>query len=243
MNFALIEQKKRMLDSKRPLPASTVKSLREHILVEWTYNSNAIEGNTLTIYETKVVLEGITIGGKSLKEHLEVINHKDAILYLEELVDKDAPLTEWEIKNIHRLVLKNIDDANAGVYRKENVIISGAKHRPPQHFLVKEQMENLIKQYQGEWRNLHPIERAALLHGEFVKIHPFVDGNGRTARLLLSFELMKASYPPVIIKKERRAEYYDSLDNAHISGDYRDFISLVASCVEESLDLWLSVVL
>lgn len=243
MNFALIEQKKRMLDSKRPLPASTVKSLREHILVEWTYNSNAIEGNTLTIYETKVVLEGITIGGKSLKEHLEVINHKDAILYLEELVDKDAPLTEWEIKNIHRLVLKNIDDANAGVYRKENVIISGAKHRPPQHFLVKEQMENLIKQYQGEWRNLHPIERAALLHGEFVKIHPFVDGNGRTARLLLNFELMKASYPPVIIKKERRAEYYDSLDNAHISGDYRDFISLVASCVEESLDLWLSVVL
>ncbi|AVX19354.1 MULTISPECIES: Fic family protein [Carboxydocella] len=243
MNFALIEQKKRMLDAKRPLPASTVKSLREHILVEWTYNSNAIEGNTLTIYETKVVLEGITIGGKSLKEHLEVINHKDAILYLEELVDKDAPLTEWEIKNIHRLVLKNIDDANAGVYRKENVIISGAKHRPPQHFLVKEQMENLIKQYQGEWRNLHPIERAALLHGEFVKIHPFVDGNGRTARLLLNFELMKASYPPVIIKKERRAEYYDSLDNAHISGDYRDFISLVASCVEESLDLWLSVVL
>lgn len=242
MTFEHVDQKKKQLDERRPLPVNTVKSLRENMLVEWTYNSNAIEGNTLTISETKVVLEGITIGGKSMKEHLEVINHKDAIFYLEELVEKDTDLSEWDIKNIHRLVLKTIDDNNAGVYRTENVMISGAKHRPPQHVLVKEQMENLIKQYNGEWRGLHPIERAALLHGEFVKIHPFVDGNGRTARLLLNFELMKAGFPPVIIKKEWRSEYYDSLDFAHTTGDYGNFIKIVAKSAEESLDLWLSVV-
>jgi Fic family protein len=207
MTFDHIDEKKKVLDNKRPLPVNTVKSLRENMLIEWTYNSNAIEGNTLTISETKVVLEGITIGGKSMKEHLEVINHKDAILYLEELVEEKVILSEWDIKNIHRLVLKTIDDDNAGVYRTENVIISGAKHRPPQHYIVKEQIENLIKQYCVEWQALHSIERAALLHGEFVKIHPFVDGNGRTARLLLNFELMKAGFPPVIIKKEMRSLY------------------------------------
>ncbi|MDD4237948.1 MAG: Fic family protein [Desulfotomaculaceae bacterium] len=157
----------------------------------WTYNSNAIEGNTLTISETRVVLEGITIGGKTIREHLEVINHKDAILFLEELVNNNEHLSEWNIKNIHRLVLKNIDDENAGRYRTENVIISGAKHRPPGHYLIKDQMEQLVKDCNGHWQKLHSIERATLLHGEFVKIHPFVDGNGRTARLLLNFELIK----------------------------------------------------
>ncbi|MGI6066017.1 MAG: Fic family protein [Bacillota bacterium] len=242
MTFELIDKKKKQLDEKRPLPVNTVNSLRENMLVEWTYNSNAIEGNTLTISETKVVLEGITIGGKSMKEHLEAINHKAAIIYLEKLVEKKANISEWDIKNIHQLVLKTIDDKNAGAYRNENVIISGAKHKPPQHFLIKEQMENLISLYNGEWQRLHPIERASLLHGEFVKIHPFIDGNGRTARLLLNFELMKAGFPPVIIRKEMRVEYYDSLDLAHTTGDYTNFINLVSRCAEESLDLWLSVV-
>ena len=242
MNFKLINRKKHMLDQSRPLPKHTLKSLRENMLVEWTYNSNAIEGNTLTISETKVVLEGITIGGKSIREHLEVINHKDAILFLEELVKNNELLTEWNIKNIHRLVLKNIDDGNAGAYRTENVIISGAKHRPPEHYLIKEQMEQLVEKCNGPWQKLHPIERATLLHGEFVKIHPFVDGNGRTARLLLNFELMKKGYPPMIIKKEMRPQYYDALDLAHTTGGYGDFIKLVAGCVEVSLDSWLSVV-
>ncbi|MDD4753400.1 MAG: Fic family protein [Desulfitobacteriaceae bacterium] len=242
MTFELIDKKKKQLDEKRPLPVNTVNSLRENMLVEWTYNSNAIEGNTLTISETKVVLEGITIGGKSVKEHLEAINHKAAIIYLEKLVEKKANISEWDIKNIHQLVLKNIDDKNAGAYRNENVIISGAKHKPPRHFLIKEQMDNLISHYNGEWQRLHPIERASLLHGEFVKIHPFIDGNGRTARLLLNFELMKAGFPPVIIRKEMRVEYYDSLDLAHTTSDYTNFINLVSRCAEESLDLWLSVV-
>lgn len=241
MSFEAIDKKKKQLDKLRPLPKHTLKSLRENMLVEWTYNSNAIEGNTLTISETKVVLEGITIGGKSIREHLEVINHKDAILFLEELVQKDEPPSEWNIKNLHRLVLKNIDDENAGTYRHENVIISGAKHRPPEHFLVKEQMERMVAEYNEQWQKLHPIVRAALLHGEFVKIHPFVDGNGRTARLLLNFELMKCGYPPAIIKAEMRPKYYDVLDLAHTTGDYGKFNQLVAGCVETSLDLWLSL--
>lgn len=242
MTFELIDKKKKQLDEKRPLPVNTVNSLRENMLVEWTYNSNAIEGNTLTISETKVILEGITIGGKSMKEHLEAINHKAAIIYLEKLVENKANISEWDIKNIHQLVLKTIDDKNAGAYRNENVIISGAKHKPPQHFLIKERMESLISLYNGEWQRLHPIERASLLHGEFVKIHPFIDGNGRTARLLLNFELMKAGFPPIIIRKEMRVEYYDSLDLAHTTGDYTNFMNLVSRCAEESLDLWLSVV-
>ncbi|MEA1961420.1 MAG: Fic family protein [Bacillota bacterium] len=241
MKLEQINLKKKQLDDKRPLPVHTVKSLWENMLVEWTYNSNAIEGNTLTIYETRVVLEGMTVGGKTMNEHLEVINHKDAIVYLEELVKNNTGLSEWDIKNIHRLVLKRINDDNAGVYRTENVIISGARHRPPQHFLIKEQMEKLIERYNTEWQRFHPIERAAMLHGEFVKIHPFVDGNGRTARLLLNFALMKAGFPPVIIKKEMRPEYYDGLDWAHTTGDYSKFITLIGQCAEESLDLWLSV--
>jgi Fic family protein len=242
MSFEVIDKKRAELEKYRPLPKNTLKSLRENMLVEWTYNTNAIEGNTLTISETKVVLEGITIGGKSIREHLEVINHREAILFLEELVNKNEPFSERNIKDLHRLVLKNIDNENAGIYRHENVIISGAKHRPPEHFLIKEQMERLVADYNGHWREKHPIERAALLHGEFVKIHPFIDGNGRTARLLLNFELMKNGYPPAIIKAEMRPEYYDYLDQAHNSGDYDKFVQLVAGCVETSLDLWLSLV-
>lgn len=242
MSFEVIDKKREELEKYRPLPKNTLKSLRENMLVEWTYNTNAIEGNTLTISETKVVLEGITIGGKSIREHLEVINHREAILFLEELVNKNEPFSERNIKDLHRLVLKNIDNENAGIYRHENVIISGAKHRPPEHFLIKEQMERLVADYNNHWREKHPIERAALLHGEFVKIHPFIDGNGRTARLLLNFELMKNGYPPAIIKAEMRPEYYDSLDQAHNSGDYDKFVQLVAGCVETSLDLWLSLV-
>jgi len=242
MRFGSIDSKKMQLDRARPLPKHTLKSLQESTLVEWTYNSNAIEGNTLTMSETRVVLEGVTVGGKSVREHLEVINHKDAILYLEELAHADEPLTEWSIKNLHRLVLKNIDTENAGVYRHENVLISGAKHRPPEHFLIKDQMESMIARHGGEWQRLHPVERAALLHIELARIHPFIDGNGRTARLLMNFELLKFGFPPAIIKAETRPQYYDALDKAHTTGDCSTLVALVAICVEQALDLWLSVV-
>lgn len=173
--FDEINKKKNMLDSKRPLPKETINSLKENYILNWTYNSNAIEGNTLTLKETKVVLEGITIGGKSMKEHLEAINHKDAIIFLEDIVKSKNSLSEMDIKDIHRLVLKEIDNDNAGRYRTSNVIISGANHIPPDSVLLNEKMEQLIIRYNKWYKEYHPIIVAALLHGEFVKIHPFID--------------------------------------------------------------------
>jgi Fic family protein len=240
--FEQIDLKKQQLDAKRPLPIYTVQSLREKLLLEWTYNSNAIEGNTLTINETKVVLEGITVGGKTVREHLEVINHRDAISFIEDIVRKKETFSEWQIKNLHRLVLKGIDDSYAGVYRDQQVFISGAAHTPPPPFKIKEQMDALMNWYDGEAQELHPIVRSAMLHAIFVGIHPFIDGNGRTSRLLLNLELMKSGYPPIIIRVENRVAYYNALDKAHTTGDYMDFVKLVAKEVEASLDLYLSAV-
>lgn len=240
--FEEIDRKKQLLDSKRPLPEYTIKSIREQLNLEWTYNSNAIEGNTLTLMETKVVLEGITVGGKTLREHLEVINHRDAILYVEEIVKDNELLSEWQIKSIHRLVLKGINDNYAGAYRDQQVIIAGAKHIPPTPFLIKEQMENLIKWYEGEGAKLHPVAKAALLHIIFVGIHPFIDGNGRTSRLLLNLELMKNGYPPIVIRNENRIKYYNALDKAHTTNDNVDFIKLVLEELNKTLDLYLKLI-
>jgi Fic family protein len=241
--FEHINQKKGLLDANRPLPKYTVKSLREKLLLEWTYNTNAIEGNTLTINETKVVLEGITVGGKTLREHLEVLNHRDAIHFVEEIVQKGEPLSEWQIKNLHRLVLKGIDDDYSGVYRDQQVFISGAKHIPPAPYLIREEMEKLMVWYeQSETKNLHPVARGVMLHAIFVGIHPFIDGNGRTSRLLLNLELMKDGFPPIVIKVENRLAYYEALDKAHTQKEYDDFIKLVAGEVEDSLNLYLSTI-
>lgn len=240
--FKELDGKKQKLDSKRPLPKETLKSLEENFKLEWTYNSNAIEGNTLTLKETKVVLEGITIGGKTMREHLEAINHKEAIEFLEELVQYNNELSEMDIKNIHAIVLKGIDNENAGRYRTENVIISGASHIPPDAIIVPESMEKLIYRY-DEWKEkYHPIIVAALLHAEFVKIHPFIDGNGRTARLLMNFEVMKNGYPPIIIKNEERHKYYDALDVGALTGDYTDFVKMVTKQAEEMIDLYLKII-
>lgn len=237
-----LDEKKQKLDSKRPLPKETLKSLEENFKLEWTYNSNAIEGNTLTLKETKVVLDGITIGGKTMREHLEAINHKEAIEFLEELVQYNNELSEMDIKNIHAIVLKGIDNENAGRYRTENVIISGASHIPPDAIIVPESMEKLIYRY-DEWKEkYHPIIVAALLHAEFVKIHPFIDGNGRTARLLMNFEVMKNGYPPIIIKNEERHKYYDALDVGALTGDYTDFVKMVTKQAEEMIDLYLKII-
>ncbi len=240
--FKSLDEKKKILDSKRPLPKETLKSLEENFKLEWTYNSNAIEGNTLTLKETKVVLEGITIGGKTMREHLEAINHNEAIEFLEELINDNRELTEIDIKNIHAIVLKGIDDKNAGRYRTENVIISGASHIPPESIRVPELMEKLIYRY-DEWKEkYHPIVVAALLHAEFVKIHPFIDGNGRTARLLMNFEVMKNGYPPIIIKTEQRHKYYDTLDEGAMTGNYTEFVKIVAEQAVEMIDLYLKVI-
>ncbi len=240
-DYSFIDSLKSTIDRHRPFSKRSADSLHEKLIVEWTYNSNAIEGNTLTMSETKVVLEGITIGGKSMIEHLETINHRDAILFIEELVSNKATISEWNIKNIQALILKEIDNHNAGKYRTENVVISGAKHMPPKHYEVSYLMQKLIAEYQNEWIRYHPIVRATLLHGEFVKIHPFIDGNGRSARLLLNFELMINGYTPIIIKNKERSQYYDALDLAHTTMNYGPFLKLVSELVIESEKLWISV--
>ncbi len=234
MDMTEFDHLKQRLDALRPLPSAAVQNLREVLLVNWTYHSNAIEGNTLTLLETKVVLEGITIGGKLLREHLEAVNHRDAIHYLEEVVRREEPLSEWQIRNLHRLVLKNIDDANAGVYRSTNVTIVGAKHVPPNLLRVPELMAELLRWYDEESVLLHPILRAARLHVDFVKIHPFVDGNGRTARLLLNLELLKSGFPAIVLPVERRLSYYEALEAAHLQGDLSPFIALVGECLREA---------
>jgi len=236
MNFKKIDQKKAKLDSYRPLNARVVSNLREDLILRWTYNSNAIEGNTLTLNETKVALEGITVGGKSLREHFEAINHKEAIEFVESLVVKDEMLSEYTIKSLHSLILKNIDNENAGSYRNINVLISGATHRPPSSFEIPSKMEAFVSWYKTEAQILHPVERACRVHVDFVGIHPFSDGNGRTSRLLMNFELMKSGFPPVVLKVKNRLEYYEALDKAHTLGEYEDFISLVTLLVEESFE-------
>ncbi|MCB9481011.1 MAG: Fic family protein [Desulfobacteraceae bacterium] len=234
LNFEEIDKLKKKLDSFRPLPSEVLKNLHEDLVLRWTYNSNAIEGNTLTLKETKVALEGITIGGKTIREHFEVINHREAIFFVEDLVKKNEPLSQWQIKSIHQLILKNIDDKNAGSYRKNNVIISGASHVPPDFTQVPDLMESFIETYKNNFIKLHPVEKAARVHVDFVKIHPFIDGNGRTARLLMNLELMKSGFPPVILPVEKRLTYYEFLDLAHTKNDYKPFLKLIAEIVEDS---------
>ena len=213
------------------------KQLKKDLNIKWTYNSTGIEGNSYTLNQTRILLaEGITIGGKRLVEHLEIIGHSEAIEYLEDIIENNVELTEREIKNIHSLVTKDIENVNSGAYRNNAVYISGSKHIPPQPYLVSEKMEELMLWYNNESKNIHPIERAAILHGEFVSIHPFIDGNGRTARLLLNFELMKNNYPAIIIEIEEREKYFDALEVGNLSGNWDKFTEFVREKCEERID-------
>ncbi len=239
--FDNVDKLNEELNSKRPIPRETLESLKESMNLEWTYNSNSIEGNTLSLRETQIVLEGITVGNKTLREHLEVINHEHAISVLDEIVKEKEPISEWNIKNIHYFILKGIDEDNAGIYRKSNVKIKGANHIPPDYLVVSELMERLVISY-SNWKEFHPIVRAALLHGELVKIHPFIDGNGRVSRLVMNLSLMKSGYLPVIIKRSDRIKYYDALDKGAITGDYTDFVKMVVKTEEEALENYLKVI-
>jgi len=236
LNFDEYDKLKEHLDSVRPLPKAVVKNLREDQILRWIYHSNAIEGNTLTLKETKVVLEGITVGGKSLREHLEVINHRDAIYYVEAIVQERQDISAHIIRSIHQLVLKGIDDANAGKWRDVNVIIAGARHTPPDFIHIAKETDLFIEWYEQVGRTLHPVERAARVHVDFVKIHPFTDGNGRVSRLLMNLELIKNGFPPVVVSAEQRLAYYQALDAAHVENNYRPFLQLVASLVRESFN-------
>lgn len=237
--FKQLDELKQKLDSFRPLPKEVVQNLHENLVLQWTFNSNAIEGNTLTLKETKVALEGITVGGKTLREHFEAINHREAILYVEDIVSKNEPFSLWQIKQIHSLILKNIDDDNAGVWRNINVTIAGAEHIPPDYIQISDEMQKFESWYSQQSRELHPIELAARVHTDFVKIHPFADGNGRTARLLMNLELMKSGFPAAVLPVKSRLQYYELLDQAHVKEKYEPFIGFIAELVEESfLPYW-----
>jgi Fic family protein len=231
-----IDQLKAELDSLRPLPKTAVERLHEQLKVEWTYNSNGIEGNTLTLRETQLILQhGVTIGGKSLREHFEVINHGEAIEYVEHLAERETPLTASDIRQIHQLVLTKIDEENAGRYRDVSVRIAGARHVPPESWEVASRMNDSVKWISSrEARALHPIERATRAHHEFVAIHPFIDGNGRTGRLLLNLLLLKDGYPPAVIEKATRKQYYRVLAEAD-GGSLKGLTNLIARVCERSL--------
>lgn len=204
-----IDSLKSTIDASRPLTAGELDRLREEFIIEFTHNSTAIEGNTLTLDETALVLrEGVTIGGKSVKEHMEVIGHQDAALYVEEFVREKKPLTESVILNLHSLVLMDRPD-DRGAYRRLPVKITGTEAVLPQPYAVPIEMERLLAEYNGEMQALHPVERAALFHLRFESIHPFIDGNGRTGRLLLNLELMQNGYLPIDIKYQDRTKYLE----------------------------------
>jgi Fic family protein len=237
--LARLEKKKAQLDALRPLPTAAVRRLHEQLTVEWIYNSNAIEGNTLSLRETQLILEtGLTIGGKSLREHFEVINHKDAIAYVEDLASQRTSLTPFHVRQIHKLVMAKIDDENAGQYRQLPVRIAAAGHEPPEAWQAPGLVEAWATWLTGPALDLHPVVRAALAHHRLVSIHPFLDGNGRTARLVMNLLLMREGYPPTIILKVDRRQYYRVLAQAD-QGQEGPLANFVGRAVERSLTLYL----
>lgn len=233
-----LEEKKDLLDKKRPLPKEVLLKLREQMLIEGTYNSNAIEGNTLTLKETRLVLEtGITIAGKSLREHFEATNHRDAMIFLEGLV-KNKGIKENDILAIHAIILKDIEKELVGRYRHGQVRILGTRYLPPNYLKVSQLMKGLVHWTNRNPEKLHPVELASLAHYKLVAIHPFYDGNGRTARLLMNLILMQHGWPSAIVPFNERKRYFNSLEKAD-RGNYVLFINLMAQFIERSLDLYL----
>ena len=236
--LTLIDKKKKELDNRRELTEGETERLNEEFTVEYTYNSNAIEGNALTLRETDLVLRGLTIDRKPLKDHMEAVGHKEAFEFVSELVKQNEPLSERIIKQIHFLVLVGNKD-DRGVYRKVPVRIMGAKHEPVQPYMIEPKMEELLKSFmEGEE---HIITKLARFHIEFEGIHPFIDGNGRTGRLLVNLELMKAGYPPIDIKFTDRMEYYKAFDEYHENHNLSAMESLFASYVNSRLDMYLKI--
>lgn len=241
------EALKNILDTYRPLPRSTAESLEASLMMRYNQESNAIEGNKLTLVETKVLLEhGVTSNGKSFRDHLDIINHQEAIYYLMDLVKEKSPLTQRTILEFNALILKGTPEekhGQAGRLRNTSVFISGSSHVPPQPYLVAPLMEQLLTRYQDNLDRglLSPIENIARLHADFVGIHPFIDGNGRTGRLVMNMELMKAGYPVAIIESANKQYYYQALQAAD-KQDYKPIIQLIDETLEKQLTDILNVI-
>lgn len=236
-----LTDKKDQLQKLRPLSADYLKNLAEWFKVELTYNSNAIEGNTLNRRETALVIEkGVTVKGKTLTEHLEATNHAEAIDYVKDLAanTERQDLTKQDVMNIHKLILQKIDDENAGKYRNVPVAIAGSDVELPDPLKVPELMEEFFTWLKNK-SDIHPVIVAADAHYKLVRIHPFIDGNGRTARLLMNLLLMQANYPITVIGNDKREDYINALEKAHMTGDLNDFYSLVIKAVDSSLDVYL----
>lgn len=236
--YKKIELRKQELDSRRPLTQGELERLNEDFMIEYTYNSNAIEGSTLTLRETAMVLRGLTIDKKPLKEHLDATQHRDAFNYVSSLVSEKAKLNEKIICEIHSIVL-NDRLIERGVYRRVPVRILGATHIPPNPIKISELMGNLIKEYVQEEKNI--VKKIAVFHLKFESIHPFIDGNGRTGRLIANLELMKAGYPPVDIKFTDRKKYYDCFDDYNQTKKTDSFERLFASYVLERIEEYLKI--
>jgi Fic family protein/plasmid maintenance system antidote protein VapI len=213
--------------------------------LEYTFESNRIEGNTMTLRETDLVInEGLTISGKSMREHLEAINHQEAIAYIKELMNKNTSLIEREVLSIHNLILRGIHPEDAGRYRKVQVMIKGSAHMPPQPFLVAKEMEDYFIWYETNKKKLHPIVLAAEMHERLVTIHPFIDGNGRTSRLVMNLILLQHGYVIANIKGDydSRMHYYQALETAQTQNNKEDFILFVAQMEKESLERYLEII-
>ncbi len=236
-----LDEKLKRLNALRPLPASAVQKLREQFQIEMTYNTNAIEGNSLTLRETFLVVnEGLTVKGKPLKDHLEAKSHQAALEYLYELIEHNhrVTLSERLIRQLHQLVMQDVDREWAGVYRNGPVMITGTKHRPPEALEVSKKMHALVTWLNTNERKIHPIELASQAHHKLAAIHPFFDGNGRTSRLLMNVLLMRKGFPLTIILKNDRKKYYRVLSRAD-DGDYAPIIQFIAQTIERSLDIYL----
>ena len=238
--LADIERKHRQIASMRPLTSGEVERLAHEFMVNFTYNSNAIEGNTLTLAETALALEGMTVDRKPLKDHLEAVGHRDAYLYIEEIAKKDIEISEFVIKNIHSLVLMNRPD-DKGVYRRIPVRIMGAYTEPVEPHLIGERMAELIAANEVRKAIMPTIERIAQFHLEFEGIHPFIDGNGRTGRLILNLDLIRNGLPPINIKFADRKRYYEAFDAFYRDGNRDAMTELIAEYVDERLDEYLAV--
>ncbi len=240
MKIERIKNKKKKLDQYLPLPKDFEKNIEEWFRIELTYTSNAIEGNTLTRQETALVVEkDIAVGGKSLKELLEAKNHAKAFDLIKRLSKQKKDLiSEKDILEIHSIILEGIDNSNSGYYRRVPVRIAGSKVVLPNPLKVPQLMKEFINFLKSS-KNLHPIELAAMAHYKLVTIHPFIDGNGRTARLLMNLILMKSGYAPAIIRKKDRLIYINSLEKAQIGGSNEDYLDIIYKAVDRSLDIYI----
>ncbi len=225
-----VDTLKKSLDGCRPLTPAEVEAIKEVFLVEHTYNSNAIEGNTLTLQETALVLQGITIDQKPLKDHLEAVGYKEAFQFMEELAKQNNPLSEYDIKSIHNLVLADRPE-DRGVFRRINVRIAGALTNPVEPYLIEPKIEELLKNYQKWSKTMHIVECVANFHLQFESIHPFIDGNGRTGRLLMNLQLIQAGLLAINIKFADRRKYYDAFDEYAKSGSSEAMTVLVGEAV------------